>query len=181
MTRVWSLSQTEETNESQLFVVWKSDSKLLSFDSGYESSPNTRSEPEFDDNFDAFEESDDYSNVNQENRYQEVESSQTTTILQSRVQSSPIPIPNRLNSRDNRRTIHHFSKNSFSSESHSSHSFGSSTLSLQSIDSVHCLIGHPPYDCGCIRGYRHPFLASDNPQQNPSPSQLGKNSNLSSI
>ena len=172
MTRVWSLSRTEESNQNRLFVVWKSHSKLLSFDSGYESSLNSHSEPEFDNNFDAFEESEDYSNVNQENQYSEVESTQTTSFLHSRVQrvqSSPIPIPN--NSRNRNRAINH-SKSSLST--HSNHSFTSSTLSLQSIDSVHCLIGHPPYDCGCIRGHRYPFLAENIQQNNQSSPQSGK-------
>ena len=168
MTRVWSLSRTQDSNQNQLFVVWKSHSKLLSFDSGYESSLNSRSEPDFDNNFDAFEESENYSNVNEENQYPEVESTQTTSFLQTRVQSSPIPIP--PNSR-NKSAINH-SKSSLST--HSNDSFRSSTLSLQSNDSVHCLIGHPPYDCGCIRGYRYPFLATNIPQNNQSSPQWGK-------
>ena len=156
MTRVWSLSR-EETNDNQLFVVWKRNSKLLSFDSGYESLPNSQSTLEFDANFDAFAESDDYSNVNEENRNAEEESSEATFLETSRqrVQSSPIPIPRRNKNYGN----HDDSKSSLASH-RSDEWFRASTLSsLESISSVHCLIGHPPYDCGCVRGYRYPFVA----------------------
>ncbi|CAG2161630.1 unnamed protein product [Oppiella nova] len=165
MTRVWSLSSTNETQESQLLIIWKHESNLLSFDSGYQSSIshslNDVTE-EFDNHFNDFEELEDYSHVNEENRYQE-SSQQVTHVLHSRVQSSPIPIPQ--TSRHHKSSINHSSS---SLSSHSDHSFTSSEQSLHSIDSVHCLIGHPPYDCGCIRGYRYPFMATNVTQQTQS-------------
>lgn len=159
MTRVWSLSR-EETNDNKLYVVWKRNSKLLSFDSGYESSPNSQSSLEFDTNFDAFAESENYSNVNEENRIGEEEPTETTSFLEStssqRAQSSPIPIPRRNKNYGN----HNRTKSSLAASPHSQQSLRASSLSsLESIDSVHCLIGHPPYDCGCVRRYRYPFVA----------------------
>ncbi|XP_054153566.1 uncharacterized protein LOC128952235 [Oppia nitens] len=206
MTRVWSLSTNDETQENQLRIVWKNNSKLLSFDSGYESSLNSQSigsdindddvyEDEealdfdhnnFDDAFD-----DEITDVNtiedNSNRCQQsthvVNTTSSHVVSPMRAQSSPIPIPQNPYRRYRKRSTNR-PKSRLSVDSGFDITPLSSTItpSICVIDSVDYRIGHPPYDCGCIRGYyqqRH--LIVDNTDANNSPHMPTLQSGNSSV
>jgi len=153
MTRVWSLSSEEEPQQSQLCFTWKNQLELFSFDSGYESSSNSLSSNNVRDS-----EPDECNSIQEEDR--EVEDDETINVSNVRVRSSPIPIPR---SRKYKKSLRDRSQNSspILTNSLGYSSLQSSTSALSSLSSRILntdLIGHPPCNCGCIRGYRNPYL-----------------------
>lgn len=172
MTRVWSLATDEEPQQTQLFIMWKNEFNLFSFDSGYESATNSLSNDYIQDL-----EADQYNSIEEQHQHNdddEEEVFETTNVSNTRAQSSPIPIPtNRKYKKSVRNHLQNSSPDFSTSSGYSSvHSSTSSSLSSQSLNND--LIGHPPCNCGCIRGYRNPYLVRNISLLTGRPSNSGK-------